>query len=275
MGTFFTLDEKKIIKEKYGNLLNELSDLRNQYNELEPLLSDKLNKIVFRRKYNKLIDICEEYNRLNIYVERYEKLIHDIFDYNLIRDIGEEKSIIMYETVYNKCQKYANYYRLIIEKLLNNKEIDYSDIFLYQEFYDYLKEFINKIDFNIFTEDKDITSEMYKNSSAFNSYYDLLFRATMEQMPYSQFKKLLIDYIIVNKEREKAKESLKERELEENKELEDWPINYLLKDSNKISEFSRDDLIAIRTSLLKRINSYELNSQNEVLKLLLEINKKI
>ena len=274
MGTFFTLDEKKIIKEKYGNLLNELSDLRNQYNELEPLLSDKLNKIVFRKKYNKLVDICEEYNRLNIYVERYEKLIHDIFDYNLIKE-DEEKEFNMNKKVYEKCQKYLTYYRLIIEKLVNNEEKYYSDIFLYQNFYDYLKTYLNKINFNVVDESKDLTLEMSKNSQAFNNCYEILFQAVNEGMPYERFIELLTDYIIINKENEKAKESLKKRELEENKELEDWPINYLLKDSNKISEFSRDDLIAIKTSLLQRINSYELNSQNKVLKILLEINKKI
>ena len=274
MGTFFTLDEKKMIKENYGNLLNELSDLRNQYNELEPLLSDKMNKIIFRRKYNKLIDICEEYNRLNIYVERYEKLIHDIFDYNLIKE-DEEKEFNMNKKVYEKCQKYLTYYRLIIEKLVNNEEKYYSDIFLYQNFYDYLKTYLNKINFNVVDESKDLTLEMSKNSQAFNNCYEILFQAVNEGMPYERFIELLTDYIIINKENEKAKENLKKQELEENKELEDWSINYLLKDSNKISEFSRDDLIAVRTSLLQRINSYEFNCQNEVLKLLLEINKKI
>ena len=56
MGTFFTLDEKKMIKEKYGNLLNELSDLRNQYNELEPLLSEnKINLLIFVKNIIDLI----------------------------------------------------------------------------------------------------------------------------------------------------------------------------------------------------------------------------
>ena len=272
MGTFFTLDEKKIIKENYGNLLNELSDLRNQYNELEPLLSE--NKIIFRRKYNKLIDICEKYNRLKIYVDCYEKLTHDIFDYNLIKE-DEKKDLYMNKKVYEKCQKYLSYYRLIIEKLVNNEEKYFADIFLYQNFYDYLKTYLNKINFNVVDESKDLTLEMYNNSQAFNSCYEILFQAVNEGMPYERFIELLTDYIVINKENEKAKENLKKQELEENKELEDWSVNYLLKDSNKISEFSRDDLIAIRTSLLKRINCYELNSQNKVLKILLEINKKI
>ena len=190
MGTFFTLDEKKIIKENYGNLLNELSDLRNQYNELEPLLSE--NKIIFRRKYNKLIDICEKYNRLKIYVDCYEKLTHDIFDYNLIKE-DEKKDLYMNKKVYEKCQKYLSYYRLIIEKLVNNEEKYFADIFLYQNFYDYLKTYLNKINFNVVDESKDLTLEMYNNSQAFNSCYEILFQAVNEGMPYERFIELLTD----------------------------------------------------------------------------------
>ena len=274
MSTFFTLDEKKIVNENYGNLLNELCYVRNQYKELIPLFDNNLNKIIFRKKYNKFIDICEKYNRLKFYTDSYTRLIHDIFNYNLIKE-DEEKDLYMNKKVYEKCQKYLTYYRLIIEKLVNNEEKYYSDIFLYQNFYDYLKTYLNKINFNVINESKDLTLEMSKNSLAFNNCYEILFQAVNEGMPYERFIELLTDYIIINKENEKAKENLKKQELEENKELEDWPINYLLKDSNKISEFSRDDLIAVRTSLLQRINSYEFNSQNEVLKLLLEINKKI
>ena len=274
MSTFFTLDEKEIVNENYGNLLNELCYVRNQYKELIPLFDNNLNKIIFRKKYNKFIDICEKYNRLNFYVDSYEKLIHDIFDYSLIKE-DEEKVIYMERKVYEKCQKYFTYYRLIIEKLVINDEKNFTDIFLYQNFYDYFKLYLNKINFNIFVKSQDITLDMYKNSCCFNNYYEILYMAINEQMPYERFIELLTDYIVVNKEKEKANEVFKKSELEDNKELEDWPINYLLKDMNKILEFSKKDLILIRTMFLQRINSYDINSQNQVLKLLLKINEKI
>ena len=275
MPMFFTLEEKNMIRENYGKILNSLSDLRKEYSKLEPVFDDKVNRIIYRKKYNKFIDICEKYNRLRFYTDSYEKLIHDIFDYNLIDNEVEEKKIKINKKVYDKCQKYLTYYRLIIEKLMNNDEKNYTDIFLYQNFYDYFKLFLNKLNFNINVKSKDITLEMYNNSCGFSNPFEILYMAVNEQMPYERFIDLLTDYIIVNKEKKKVNEILKERELEDNKELEDWPINYLLKDMNKISEFSKNDLILIRSKLLQKIDSYNINSQNQVLKLLLEINEKI